>query len=94
VAETANAFAARARKSVYGGLQTVNLKQRIAILSASIAVWGMVSGCFSYKKTVETTPSEPVVTTAPAATSSTTTTTTSDNGTVEKQKTTTYAVTP
>jgi hypothetical protein len=65
--------------------------KRLAIFPAAIAVCGIVSGCFSYHKTVEPT-TAPVVETvpAPAPAVSTTTTTTSDNGMVEKQKTTTY----
>jgi len=67
--------------------------KRFAILPAAIAVCGIVSGCFSYHKTVEPT-TAPVVETVPAAPApavSTTTTTTSDNGIVERQKTTTYS---
>jgi len=66
--------------------------KRLAIFPAAIAICGIVSGCFSYHKTVEPAP-ETVVQTVPApapAVSSTTTTTTSDNGMVERQKTTTY----
>lgn len=65
--------------------------KRLAIFPAAIAVCGIVSGCFSYHKTVEPAPETVVQTVpAPAPAVSTTTTTTSDNGLVEKQKTTTY----
>lgn len=79
--------------------------KRLAIFPAAIAVCGIVSGCFSYHKTVETAPAPAVVETVPApapatvvetvpapapmASSSTTTTTTTDNGVVERQKSTT-----
>jgi hypothetical protein len=66
---------------------------RLAIFPAAIAVCGILSGCFSYHKTVEPTTAPAVVETvpAPAPAVSTTTTTTSDNGMVQKQKTTTYS---
>jgi hypothetical protein len=67
--------------------------KRLAILPAAIAVCGIVSGCFSYHKTVEPTTAPAVVETVPAPAASavsTTTTTTSDNGIVQKQRTTTY----
>ena len=69
---------------------------RIAFIPAAIAACGLTAGCFTYHKTVDTTPA-PVVETTPApvvavppATTSSTTTTTTDNGLVERQKTTTY----
>ena len=75
---------------------------RIVILPAAIAACGIVTGCFSYHKTVDATTPAPVVETAPPvvettpavvvppATSSTTTTTTDSNGIVERQRTSTY----
>jgi hypothetical protein len=73
---------------------------RIVILPAAVAACGIVTGCFSYHKTVDATTPAPVVETAPAettvvpvpATSSSTTTTTTDsnNGVVERQRTSTY----
>jgi len=77
----------------------MRLMSRIAIISAALAACGIVTGCFSYHKTVDETPA-PVVETAPApvvetvpepVSSSSTTTTTTDNGAVvQRQKTTTY----
>jgi hypothetical protein len=78
--------------------------KRMAIIPAAIAACGIVSGCFSYHRTVdETTAPAPVVETvpapvvvAPAPVTSSTTTTTTDAGpaVVERQKTTTYSTTP
>ena len=69
---------------------------RIAIFPAAVAACGIVTGCFTYRKTVEETPAavvqtvpEPVVA-VPAASSSSTITTTDNDGVVERQKTTTY----
>ena len=69
---------------------------RIAIIPAAVAACGIVTGCFTYHKTVEETPApvvqtvpEPVVA-VPAASSSSTTTTTDNDGVVERQKTMTY----
>ena len=66
---------------------------RLAIFLAAIAVCGIVSGCFSYHKTVKPTTAPAVVEAVPASASavSTTTTTTSDSGMVQKQRTTTYS---
>jgi len=82
----------------------------LAIIPAAIAACGIVSGCFSYHRTVdETTAPAPVVETVPApvavvpapvvaapvTTSSTTTTTTDTAPTmVERQRTTTYIPAP
>jgi hypothetical protein len=70
---------------------------RVTILPAVVAACCIGTGCFSYHKTVDSTPApivetapEPVVT-APATSSSTTTTTTDSNGVVERQKTSTYS---
>jgi hypothetical protein len=78
----------------------MRFKSHLSIIAAAVAASGIVSGCFSYHKTVEATPApvvqtvpEPVVT-VPAASSSTTTTTTDNNGVVERQKTTTYTTSP
>ena len=78
----------------------MRLMSRIAIIPAAVAACGIVTGCFSYHKTVDETTPAPVVETAPApvvetvpepVTSSSTTTTTTDNGAVvQRQKTTTY----
>lgn len=74
---------------------------RLAIVSAAIAVCGFVSAC-SYHKTTENTSPTPVVSSEPAPvvvqqpappapmSSSSTTTTTDNGGLVERQKTTTY----
>ena len=77
---------------------------RLAIVSAAIAVCGFVSAC-SYHKTTENTSPAPVVSSepppaqvvvqpapapAPMTSSSSTTTTTDNGGLVERQKTTTY----
>jgi hypothetical protein len=77
----------------------------LAIIPAAIAACGIVSGCFSYHRTVdETTAPAPVVETVPApvvvapapVTSSSTTTTTTESApaVVERQKTTTYIPAP
>jgi hypothetical protein len=79
--------------------------KRLAIIPAAIAACGIVSGCFSYHKSVdetqtpapviETTPAPVAVVPAPVTSSSTTTTTTdSAPAVVERQKTTTYIPTP
>lgn len=75
----------------------MRLTSRIAIFPAVVAACGIATGCFSYHKSVDTTPAPvvetvpaPVVAVPPATTSSTTTTTTDSNGIVERQKTTTY----
>jgi hypothetical protein len=79
----------------------------LAIIPAAIAACGIVSGCFSYHKTVdETTAPAPVVETVPApapvvvapapVTSSSTTTTTTESApaVVERQKTPPYIPAP
>jgi hypothetical protein len=75
--------------------------KRLAIIPAAIAACGIVTGCFSYHKSVdETQPPTTVVEPAPVvavpeSTSSTTTTTTDTApGVVERQKTTTYIPEP
>ena len=79
--------------------------KRIVIIPATIAACGLVTGCFSYHKTVdetrtpapvvETVPAPVVVSPAPVTSSSTTTTTTDTSPTVvERQKTTTYIPAP
>ncbi len=72
--------------------------KRLAIIPAAIAACGIVTGCFSYHKTVDSTEPSPVVETAPpavvtvpATSSSTTTTTTDAPAVVEQQRTTTYS---
>ncbi len=72
----------------------MTLLNRIAYIPAVMIVCAGVTGCFSYHKTVESTPAPAVVETAPPVTTSSTTTTTSDNGLVQRQKTTTYSVNP
>ena len=75
----------------------MRLISRIAIVPAVVAACGIATGCFSYHKTVDSTPAPvvetapaPVVAVPPATTSSTTTTTTDSNGIVERQRTSTY----
>jgi hypothetical protein len=64
---------------------------RIAFIPAAIAACGLTAGCFTYHKTVDTTPAPVVETTpAPVVAVPPSTTTTTDNGLVERQKTTTY----
>jgi hypothetical protein len=70
----------------------MDLLKRISYLGATVAIGGLLAGCFSYHRQVtETTP--PAVVSAPAS-STTTTTTTNDNGTVERHSTTTYSTNP
>ena len=81
--------------------------KRLAIIPAAVAACGIVTGCFSYHKTVDDTQPAvvepapvavapaPVVVTTPETTSATTTTTTEGvPGVVERQRTTTYSTTP
>ena len=69
---------------------------RISIIPAALAACGIVTGCFSYHRTEETTPAPVVemtpapVVTVPQTSSTTTTTTTGSNGMEERQRTTTY----
>jgi hypothetical protein len=70
---------------------------RITLLPAVVAACTIGTGCFSYHKTVDTTPPpvvetvpEPVVTVPATSSSTTTTTTDSSNGVVERQRTSTY----
>jgi hypothetical protein len=81
--------------------------RRLLIVPAAVAACGVALGC-SYHKTVETAPAPatvvepapvavapaPVVVTPPVTTSSTTTTTDTTPTVVERQKTTTYSVSP
>lgn len=76
---------------------------RIVLVPAAIVACGLVTGCFSYERTVDTTP-VPVIETAPpvvevtpaplvvspATTKSTTTTTTDSDGVVQQQRLSTY----
>jgi hypothetical protein len=82
--------------------------KRLAMIPAAVAACGIAIGCVSYHKQVdETQPAAvvepapvavapaPVVVAPPVTTSSTTTTTdTAAPAVVERQKTTTYSVTP
>jgi hypothetical protein len=77
------------------------------MIPAAVAACGIALGC-SYHKTVETQPAPativepapvavapaPVVVSPPVTTSSTTTTTETNPAVVERQKTTTYSVSP
>ena len=72
----------------------MKLLSRIAYVPAVIIVCAGVTGCFSYHKSVESTPAPAVVETSPPVSTSTTTTTSTDNGLVQRQKTTSYSVNP
>jgi hypothetical protein len=68
----------------------MSLTQRLSYVAMTVAVGGLLTGCFSYHREVKET-TAPTVEPAPPVSSSTTTTTTKDNGTVERQSTTTYS---
>ncbi|HJU09854.1 MAG TPA: hypothetical protein VJ728_03205 [Candidatus Binataceae bacterium] len=70
----------------------MDLMKRVSYVAATLAVSGLLAGCFSYHRDVTHT-STPEVN-PPAASSSTTTTTSNDNGNVERHSTTTYSNTP
>jgi hypothetical protein len=70
--------------------------KRLAIIPAALAACALAVGCVSYHKRVDETQPAPVVESVPAPVTSSTTTTTTDTApsVVERQKTTTYSVTP
>jgi hypothetical protein len=75
----------------------MRLTTRVTLLPAVLAACAIGAGCFSYHKTVDTSPApvvetvpEPVVAVPATSSSTTTTTTDSSNGVVERQRTSTY----
>jgi hypothetical protein len=71
----------------------MTLTKRIPYLAMTLAVGGLLTGCFSYHREVKETTTPATVETVPPA-ASTTTTTTSNDGTVERRSTSTYSTTP
>jgi hypothetical protein len=67
----------------------MRLIRHLPFVIMTLAVGGMLTGCFSYHREVSET-TTPAVETPPATTSSTTTTTNND-GSVERHSTTTYS---
>jgi hypothetical protein len=57
----------------------------------TVAVGGLLTGCFSYHRDVRETSTPAVESVPPASSSTTTTTTTNNDGTVERHSTTTYS---